>query len=262
MHGSYSTIAWGASVHKGKLPDVDYEVLAAAATASEKALSYMAALGDVAFAYAGHNVVLEIQATIPSTPETPSKKPMWRGVVVAYAMVAACYFPVSLLGYWAFGNQVDDNVLVTLTKPRWLIALANAMVVVHVIGSYQVLCAGSLLVDTDYWPSSFSSSCHHRNYMLAMLSSIQMFFFWQIFARPVFDMMETVLVKKLHFPPGLALRLIARSTYVGNVTHLSSRLNSQLIVSSQFSFLTLKYVLQISAEQMDAKLLMQHSRRS
>jgi hypothetical protein len=88
------------------------------------------------------------------------------------------------------------------------------------------------------------------------------YFFWQIFAMPVFDMMETVLVKKLHFPPGLALRLIARSTYVGNVTHLSSRLNSQLIVSSQFSFLTLKYVLQISAEQMDAKLLMQHSRRS
>jgi hypothetical protein len=31
------------------------------------------------------------------------------------------------------------------------------------------------------------------------------YFFWQIFAMPVFDMMETVLVKKLHFPPGLAL---------------------------------------------------------
>jgi hypothetical protein len=56
-------------------------------------------------------------------------------------------------------------------------------------------------------------------------SLIQIFFgnskkkgFWlQIFAMPVFDMIETVLVKKLHFPPGLALRLIARSTYVGNV---------------------------------------------
>ncbi|XP_020594243.1 lysine histidine transporter 2-like, partial [Phalaenopsis equestris] len=31
---------------------------------------------------------------------------------------------------------------------------------------------------------------------------------------PVFDMIETVLVKKLHFPPGLTLRLIARSVYV------------------------------------------------
>jgi hypothetical protein len=31
---------------------------------------------------------------------------------------------------------------------------------------------------------------------------------------PVFDMIETVLVKKLRFPPGLILRLIARSLYV------------------------------------------------
>ena len=38
----------------------------------------------------------------------------------------------------------------------------------------------------------------------------------QIYAMPVFDMIETVLVKKLHFPPGLTLRLIARTVYVGN----------------------------------------------
>ena len=96
------------------------------------------ALGQVAFAYAGHNVVLEIQATIPSTPEKPSKIPMWRGVVVAYGIVAICYFPVALIGYWAFGNGVSDNVLITLNKPTWLIAAANLMVVIHVIGSYQV----------------------------------------------------------------------------------------------------------------------------
>jgi hypothetical protein len=60
--------------------------------------NFFTALGDVAFAYAGHNVVLEIQATIPSTPETPSKRAMWRGVLVAYIVVALCYFPVALLG--------------------------------------------------------------------------------------------------------------------------------------------------------------------
>ena len=38
----------------------------------------------------------------------------------------------------------------------------------------------------------------------------------QIYAMPVFDMLETMLVKRLHFPPGLMLRLIARSVYVGN----------------------------------------------
>jgi len=117
-------------------------------------------------------VVLEIQATIPSTPEKPSKKPMWKGVIVAYIVVALCYFPVALIGYWAFGNKVDDNILITLNNPKWLIALANMMVVIHVIGSYQ------------------------------------------IYAMPVFDMIETVLVKKLGFPPGLTLRLISRTVYV------------------------------------------------
>ncbi|KAI4384191.1 hypothetical protein MLD38_002376 [Melastoma candidum] len=80
----------------------------------------------------------EIQATIPSTPENPSKKPMWRGVIVAYITVALCYFPVALIGYIIFGNAVDDNILITLQKPAWLISAANLFVVVHVIGSYQI----------------------------------------------------------------------------------------------------------------------------
>jgi len=37
----------------------------------------------------------------------------------------------------------------------------------------------------------------------------------KIYAMPVFDMLETFLVKKLRFRPGLPLRLIARSLYVG-----------------------------------------------
>lgn len=140
---SYSTIAWVASVEKGRQPDIDYSYKAS--TTTGVVFNFLSALGDVAFAYAGHNVVLEIQATIPSTPEKPSKKPMWRGVVVAYLVVAICYFPVALIGYWAFGNVVDDNILITLEKPRWLIATANIFVVIHVIGSYQVLIV--LIID-------------------------------------------------------------------------------------------------------------------
>jgi amino acid permease len=133
---SYSTIAWAASVDKGVIDNVDYGYKAT--TTPGKVFGFFNALGDVAFAYAGHNVVLEIQATIPSTPEKPSKGPMWRGVIVAYIVVALCYFPVALIGYWMFGNTVEDNILVTLEKPKWLIAMANMFVVIHVIGSYQV----------------------------------------------------------------------------------------------------------------------------
>lgn len=96
------------------------------------------ALGQISFAYAGHAVVLEIQATVPSTPEKPSRVPMWKGAVWAYFINAICYFPVAFIGYWAFGQDVADNVLVALERPSWLIAAANLMVVIHVIGSYQV----------------------------------------------------------------------------------------------------------------------------
>ncbi|XP_042504243.1 lysine histidine transporter 1-like isoform X2 [Macadamia integrifolia] len=170
MSLSYSTIAWTASVHKGVQENVDYSYIAS--TTTGKVFNFLSALGSVAFAYAGHNVVLEIQATIPSTPERPSKKPMWRGVLVAYIIVAICYFPVALVGFYIFGNSVDGNILISLDKPKWLIAMANMFVVIHVIGSYQ------------------------------------------IYAIPVFDMMETVLVKKLHFTPCFRLRFFTRTTYV------------------------------------------------
>jgi amino acid permease len=175
MSLTYSMIAFVTSVVKGAeeatAGAIDYGLRAT--STSGRVFGVLNGLGAVAFAYAGHNVVLEIQATIPSTPEKPSKKPMWLGVVVAYAIVALCYFCVAFAGYYAFGNSVEPNVLISLEKPRWLIAAANLMVVVHVVGSYQV------------------------------------------YAMPVFDMIETVLVKKHEFTPGIRLRLIARSAYVG-----------------------------------------------
>ncbi|KAK9104202.1 hypothetical protein Scep_021046 [Stephania cephalantha] len=171
MSLSYSTVAWTTSLHKGVQPDVHYGPKSS--TTPGMVFDFLSALGNIAFAYAGHNVVLEIQATIPSTPEIPSKKPMWKGVKLAYFVVAACYFPVAFIGYRIFGNSVQDNILISLEKPAWLIAAANMFVFVHVIGSYQV------------------------------------------FAVPVFDQMETFMVKKMKFKPSLPLRVIGRSLYVG-----------------------------------------------
>lgn len=98
---------------------------------------------------------------------------MWQGVIGAYVVNAVCYFPVALICYWAFGQDVDDNVLMNLQRPAWLIASANLMVVVHVIGSYQV------------------------------------------FAMPVFDLLERMMVNKFGFKHGVALRFFTRTIYVG-----------------------------------------------
>ena len=114
------------------------------------AFTVLNALGQMAFAYAGHNVVLEIQATIPSTRDRPSKKPMWKGVILAYVIVVICYFPLALVGWKLLGKGVNDNVLLSLKSPVILIAIANMMVVIHVVGSYQV-CGSSLFLEIFFW---------------------------------------------------------------------------------------------------------------
>ncbi|KAG5088852.1 hypothetical protein JHK86_001464 [Glycine max] len=52
---------------------------------------------------------------------------MWHDALGAYFINAVCYFPVALIGYWTFGQAVDDNVLMELERPAWLIAFANLM---------------------------------------------------------------------------------------------------------------------------------------
>lgn len=46
---------------------------------------------------------------------------------------------VAFSGYWAYGFDVTDNILLSLTHPAGVIALGAACVLVHVIGSYQVI---------------------------------------------------------------------------------------------------------------------------
>lgn len=170
MSLTYSTIAWTAALGKGNNGHVDYSLKGK--NTEENVFNFFTALGDIAFAYAGHNVVLEIQATLPSTPEKPSKVPMWRGVIFAYIVVALCYFPVAFFGYYIFGNTVEDNIMLSLEKPTWLIAAANMFVLIHVIGSYQ------------------------------------------IYAMPVFDMLETYLVKEIRLKPSFMLRFTTRTLFV------------------------------------------------
>ncbi|CAK0779930.1 hypothetical protein CVIRNUC_004892 [Coccomyxa viridis] len=134
MSITYSTIAFGASVAHGQVPDVQYNL--DGYTLPNGLFGVWNALGTVAFAYGGHNVVLEIQATLPSPPST--KRPMMKGVLVAYSVVAWCYSTVSIAGYWAFGNSVKGNILLSIGTPVGLIAAADLFVVIHVLGSYQV----------------------------------------------------------------------------------------------------------------------------
>ncbi|XP_024534288.1 lysine histidine transporter 1-like isoform X2 [Selaginella moellendorffii] len=136
-------------------------------------------LGKLAFAMAAaHNVALELQATIPSTRNRPSKRAMWRGMLIAYIVVAFCYLPVALVGYRFYGNETRDtcpgidNVLLRLKSPKPMIVLTNLMLFIHLCGSYQVL------------------------------------------AMPIFSNFETFLERKYELELSFMLRTIGRYSYV------------------------------------------------
>ena len=87
-----------------------------------------------------------------------------RGVWVAYAVVSWCYFGVSCAGYWAFGNNVMSNVIFSIGHPKWMVAMADLFVTVHVIGSYEVgsrhFVQSQMLRHTAL-KSSLSMHCQH-----------------------------------------------------------------------------------------------------
>lgn len=52
---------------------------------------------------------LMLQGTLPSNPKCPTHKRMWRGVTIACALIAMCFLPLAIGGFWAFGNKVRAN---------------------------------------------------------------------------------------------------------------------------------------------------------
>lgn len=173
MSISYSTIAIGVSAHAGRQPGAEYNLNGF--TKAEGVFGIFNALGTIAFAYGGHNVVLEIQSTIPSNPkagvENPTAKPMMFGVWIAYALVAYCYFGVGFAGYHAFGSKTGSQIMYSLGHPIWVICVAEIMIIIHVCGSFQV------------------------------------------YAMPVYDMIEYQLVKR-GVPNGFPTRLVYRTAYI------------------------------------------------
>lgn len=107
-------------------------------SATEKVWRMFQAIGDIAFAYAFSNVLIEIQDTLKSSP--PENKVMKRASLVGIMTTTLFYVLCGCLGYAAFGNDAPGNFLTGFGfyEPFWLIDLANVCIAVHLIGAYQV----------------------------------------------------------------------------------------------------------------------------
>ncbi|XP_060168692.1 lysine histidine transporter-like 8 [Lycium barbarum] len=141
----YCTALWTVSVAEGRLPNVSYDPVRKGSQVA-RIFDFLNALGIIAFAFRGHNLILEIQATMPSSEKHPSRVPMWKGVQFSYLLIAMCLFPLAIGGYWAYGHLIPANgsMLTALFAfhnqdvSRSVLALICIFVIINAISSFQI----------------------------------------------------------------------------------------------------------------------------
>eukprot|EP00878_Enallax_costatus_P014279 GHUV01014936.1.p1 GENE.GHUV01014936.1~~GHUV01014936.1.p1 ORF type:complete len:415 (+),score=64.43 GHUV01014936.1:364-1608(+) len=142
MSLAYCTIAVAMSATVNPGTSVNYSPALVHKAPVKRVMDVFNALTTVFFAYGGHNVALEIQATIPCGGTHPSStvSTMMKGVNVTFLLTGLCYFGVSIVGFWAFGTAVSENVLMAFAHgpTHWVVSMAQMMVVIHVASAYQV----------------------------------------------------------------------------------------------------------------------------
>ncbi|KAL7125207.1 hypothetical protein ABFS83_14G101400 [Erythranthe nasuta] len=125
----------------------------------EKMWNTYSALGNIAFAYAFSNVLVEIQDTIQLGAESESKV-MKKATLAGISVSTVFYMLCGILGYAAFGNNAPGNMLTGFGfyEPFWLVGLANLFIVIHLVGAYQVLSQPIFGVVEDWikekWPKN------------------------------------------------------------------------------------------------------------
>ncbi|GLT53615.1 hypothetical protein SLA2020_268750 [Shorea laevis] len=109
-------------------------------TQTQKLWRSFQALGDIAFAYSFSVILIEIQDTIKSPPS--EAKTMKKATMLSVTVTTAFYMMCGCMGYAAFGDHAPGNLLTGFGfyNPFWLIDIANAAIVIHLVGAYQVYC--------------------------------------------------------------------------------------------------------------------------
>uniref|UniRef100_A0A0E0L9L8 Amino acid transporter transmembrane domain-containing protein n=1 Tax=Oryza punctata TaxID=4537 RepID=A0A0E0L9L8_ORYPU len=112
---------------------------AAADSPGEKVFNVLLAVGNIAISYIYSPVLFEIQDTVRTPPS--ESKTMKKASLYGLAVSAVFYLLLGVSGYAAFGNDAPSNILTgaAFHEPFWLVDVANACVVVHFLGAYQVI---------------------------------------------------------------------------------------------------------------------------
>ncbi|KAF7851162.1 hypothetical protein BT93_L4423 [Corymbia citriodora subsp. variegata] len=142
---SYGALIWILSVAKGRPEGVSYKPLVEAKSNEARIGSVLNAIGIIALSFEGHNLVLEIQGKLPSTPNCPSKGPMWRAVIISYSIIALCMYSLAIGGFWAYGSKIPNGGLYIAfpqfhghDTPKLVMGLFYLLIVANCLSAFQI----------------------------------------------------------------------------------------------------------------------------
>lgn len=163
MSFTYSTIGLGLGIGKvienGKFRGSLTGIPVGTVTQTQKIWRTMQALGDIAFAYSYSLILVEIQDTVKSPPS--ESKTMRKASLISVSVTTIFYMLCGFFGYAAFGDSSPGNLLTGFGfyNPFWLLDIANAAIVIHLIGSYQVYCQPLFAFVEKHATRRFTDSC-------------------------------------------------------------------------------------------------------
>ncbi|KAL6962220.1 Amino acid permease 3 [Sarracenia purpurea var. burkii] len=144
MSFTYSIIGLALGIGKvaenGKIRGSLTGISIGAVTETQKVWYSFQALGDIAFAYSYSLILVEIQDTLRSPPA--ESKTMKKATLTSVSVTTFFYMLCGCFGYAAFGDRAPGNLLTGFGfyNPYWLLDIANAAIVIHLVGAYQVYC--------------------------------------------------------------------------------------------------------------------------
>ncbi|CAL4895116.1 unnamed protein product [Urochloa decumbens] len=113
-------------------PAKDYSL---SSSKSEKTFNAFLSISILASVF-GNGILPEIQATVAP----PAAGKMMKALVLCYAVIFFTFYFPAIAGYWAFGNQVQSNVLQSLMPdegpslaPTWLLGVAVVLVLLQLL---------------------------------------------------------------------------------------------------------------------------------
>ncbi|GMY17534.1 amino acid permease 6-like [Fagus crenata] len=171
-----------------------------AVSQAEKIWRVCTALGNIALACSYAQISIDIQDTLKSSP--PENKVMKKANMIGISTMTIFFLMCGCLGYAAFGNDTRGNMLTGFGfyEPFWLVDLGNVMIVVHLMGAYQVLAQPVFRVVELWasmrWPKSEFVNVEHPMNIGKIKFSINSF---RLIWRTIFVVMVTVLAMAMPF---------------------------------------------------------------